>query len=107
GEAAAAEIVRGWSGMTIANLRKAVLGAFAGEPPTPFSGTARLRPLGSLAEIRTAGQRYRNCLREDLSYLAEGDYAYFEWLGPPGAVVELVQDRVTGWRFEQARLARN
>lgn len=108
GEAAAAELAGRWAGMSLTKLRASLLGEFAAELPSPpFPGTARLRPLGSLDEVREAGRRYRNCLGGDLSYLADGEYAYYEWLGPPAVLVELYRDRVIGWRFEQARLARN
>jgi hypothetical protein len=108
GEAFAEQAAAHWARLPLPRLRQAVLAAFVAEPPPPpFSGTARLRPLATLQDIRAAGRRYRNCLREDLSHLATGDHAYYEWLGEPGAVVELYRDQVIGWRFEQARLARN
>ncbi|MFC3078409.1 hypothetical protein ACFODL_09955 [Phenylobacterium terrae] len=108
GEAAAREAAERWGRMSAGKLRQAVFDALAVDaPPPPFLGTPRLRPLASVAAVRDAGRRYRNCLRDDLSYLVDGDVAYYEWLGEPSAVVELCRDPVTGWRFEQARLAHN
>jgi hypothetical protein len=74
-------------------------------PPHP--GTARLKPLASKAALREAARRYRNCLRDQAPYAASGWSAYYEWEGPPGAVVEVVRDAIYGWRLEQARIAEN
>ncbi len=76
-------------------------------PAPPFPGTPRLRPLASKADLRDAAARYHNCLRNMIPYASEGDYAYYEWLGAPGAVLELHRDRLFGWRLSQARLDRN
>jgi hypothetical protein len=75
------------------------------KPPHP--GTDRLRPLATKAALRAAARRYRNCLAELSLYAGSGWSAYYEWVGPPGAVLEVSRDAVFGWRLEQARLARN
>lgn len=74
-------------------------------PPHP--GTARLRPLASKAALRDAARRYRNCLAEQSHGAATGLSAYYEWVEPPGAVVEICRDHVFGWRLNQARLQQN
>ena len=76
-------------------------------PPPPHPGTARLKPLATKAELRRAAKRFRNCLAEHLPYACSGWSAYYEWVGAPGAVVELGRDHIFGWRLEQARLAGN
>ncbi|MFN4176261.1 hypothetical protein [Phenylobacterium sp.] len=76
-----------------------------GAPPHP--GTARLRPLATKAALRDAARRYRNCLADRMPHAASGWSAFYEWAGPPGAVVEVARDHVFGWRPEEARLAGN
>lgn len=75
--------------------------------PPPFPGTARLRPLASKAAMREASVRFQNCLRDHIAAAADGSRAYYEWLGPPGAVVEILQDPLWGWRLDEARLRDN
>lgn len=75
--------------------------------PPPFPGTARLRPLASKAAMREAASRFNNCLREHIAAASDGSRAYYEWLGPPGAVVEIMQDPLWGWRLDEARLRNN
>jgi hypothetical protein len=76
-------------------------------PPPPFAGTERLRPLATKAAIRDAGERYDNCVGSYVSQASEGWAAFYEWLGPPGAVVEIRRDNLFGWRLEQVRLKGN
>lgn len=109
GAAAADAAARRWAraGSTKA-LLEAVRDDLYPEPPAPpHAGTARLRPLASKAALRDAARRYRNCLRTQTPYATAGWAAYYEWEGPPDAVVEIVRDAITGWRLEQARLADN
>ena len=73
----------------------------------PFPGSDRLRPLASKASIIDAASRYKNCLRNYLRWAAEGRSAFYEWLGDPGAVIELTNDRVFGWGLDEAKLANN
>jgi hypothetical protein len=75
--------------------------------PPPFPGTARLRPLASKAAMRDAAARFNNCLRDHIAAASDGSRAYYEWLGPPGAVVEILQDPLWGWRLDEARLHSN
>ncbi len=73
----------------------------------PFPATARLKPLATKAALFEVAGRYRNCLASEIPDAASGWSAYYEWLGPPGAVVEIQRDSVFGWRLEQVRLADN
>ncbi|MBI1407842.1 MAG: hypothetical protein GC145_17140 [Caulobacter sp.] len=73
-------------------------------PVQPFAGGPTLRPLASKAAMREAAGRFRNCLASDrIAWAAGGDYAYLEWTGGSGAVVELTRDAVYGWRLNEAR----
>lgn len=76
-------------------------------PPLPFPGSARLVALGSKSAIREAAVRYRNCLRSLIGDAVNGEAAFYEWVGPPGVIVQLWRDRLFGWRLDQARLANN
>lgn len=76
-------------------------------PEPPFPGTARLRPLATKAAIRDAAQRFRNCLAGEISQASEGWAAFYEWLGPPGAVVEIRKDAYFGWSLSEVRLQDN
>ena len=76
-------------------------------PPPPFPGTPRLRPLETKAAMREAAGRFQNCLRDHIASASDGSRAYYEWLGSPGAAVEIMQDPVSGWRLEQVRLRNN
>jgi hypothetical protein len=75
--------------------------------PPPFIGTARLRPLATQADLRDAALRYRNCLRDHIAWAGQGMSAYYEWLGEPRAVVQIMRDQLFGWRLGEARLADN
>lgn len=74
-------------------------------PPHP--GTARLRPLATKAALKAAARRFRNCLRDRGSDAATGWMAFYEWAGPPGAVVSVARDHVFGWRMDEARISGN
>jgi hypothetical protein len=76
-------------------------------PAPPVAATDRLRPLGTKAAMRDAAARYANCLKGQVRYAAEGEYAYYEWLGQPGAVIELFHDALNGWMLSEAKLANN
>lgn len=76
-------------------------------PPPPHPGTERLRPLETVAAIRDAARRYRNCLANYVDYAVDQRSAIYEWLPAPGAVVELIPDTFFGWRLDQARLQNN
>jgi hypothetical protein len=76
-------------------------------PPPPFPGTPRLRPLETKAAIRDAAKRFRNCLAGEISQASEGWGAFYEWLGPPGAVVEIRKDAYFGWSLSEVRLQDN
>lgn len=74
-------------------------------PPHP--GTARLRPLATKAAMKDAARRYRNCLKDRGADAATGWMAFYEWSGPPGAIVAVARDHVFGWRMDEARTSRN
>lgn len=104
-DATAARWAQAATGKALVEAVKADLYPEPAAPPHP--GTARLRPLTSKAEFRSAARRFRNCLMDQTPYAGTGWSAYYEWLGSPGAVVEISRDVVFGWRLEQARLAGN
>ena len=76
-------------------------------PSPPFPGTGRLKPILTKAGVRETALRYRNCLRNQIRYASAGESAFYEWIGPPGAVIEIWKDPLYGWRLSEAKLARN
>jgi hypothetical protein len=76
-------------------------------PKPPHPGTEHLRPLESVAAIRDAARRYRNCLANYVDAAVDRRCAIYEWLPAPGAVIELTPDTYFGWRLDQARLENN
>lgn len=109
GEAAALAAAGRWAQARSAKaLFEAVRDDLYPEPAAPpHPGTARLKPIRSKRALREAARRFRNCLRDHTPYAASGWSAYYEWAGPPAAVVEISRDAIFGWRLEQARLASN
>lgn len=109
GTAAADRIAAGWSRFeTPKALFEAVKDDLRPEPAIPpHLGAGRLRPLTTKAQFREAARRYRNCLVDQTPHAASGLSAYYEWMGEPGAMVEICRDHVFGWRLEQARIAGN
>lgn len=109
GVPAAEAAASGWARARSANaLFEAVRDDLTPEPPPPpHPGTARLRPLASKAAIKDAARRFRNCLADRTPHAAAGWSAFYEWDGPPGAVVEVSRDHVFGWRLDEARIADN
>jgi len=77
-------------------------------PPqrAPFAATAFLKPLLTRMDFIQTAERYDNCLAT-LAYGGDATSAFYEWLGEPGAVLELFDDRVFGWRLAQARFKHN
>lgn len=75
------------------------------ETSEPFHpGTARFRPLSTRKALDDASRRYRNCL--DGREL--GPHAhYYEWLGPPGVIVQIDSDPLWGWTLSEGRLTGN
>jgi hypothetical protein len=76
-------------------------------PKPPHPGTDRLKPLETVAAIRDAARRYRNCLAGYVDSAVDHRCAIYEWLPAPGAVIELTPDTYFGWRLDQARLENN
>jgi hypothetical protein len=109
GEAVARQAAAGWS--TCANIDKLseqLQVDLELEPtPAPFPGTSRLRLLATRADLVDAAGRYKNCLRTHLGRAASGASAYYEWLGSPGAIVQIGQDHLYGWTLQQCRLVNN
>ncbi|KSB88073.1 hypothetical protein AS593_19390 [Caulobacter vibrioides] len=104
-----AERIAAWS--RAANAR-ALFGLVADDfrhdlPKPPHPGTDRLKPLESVAAIRDAARRYRNCLEGYVDHALDERSAIYEWLPEPGAVIELTPDSFFGWRLDQARLRSN
>jgi hypothetical protein len=78
------------------------------ELPAPeLAGTARLVPIRTKTALREAGRRFRNCLGNMILHASSGRTIYFVWRGEPGAVIDVSRDTLFGWRFDEARLARN
>jgi hypothetical protein len=66
-------------------------------PDPPWPGIELLRPLRTVGELKATGRRFQNCLAAKIgSVLARRRY-YYVWIGPPGAVCELVNDPLIGW----------
>lgn len=109
GVEAADQAARRWArASTVDGLFEAVRDELYPEPAAPpHPGTPLLRPLATKAAFRDAARRYSNCLAAQLPYAGSGWSAYYEWLGEPGAVIEITRDHMVGWRLEQARLAGN
>jgi hypothetical protein len=107
--AAASAAARWGASATLKQLfEKASEDVIADLPPPPFAGGPTLRPLASKAAMREAAAKFRNCLASDrMAWAAGGDYAYFEWTGGAGAVVEITRDAVYGWRLNEARSRSN
>jgi hypothetical protein len=109
GAAAADAAAARWADAgSVHRLFDAVRDDLAPEPMAPpHPGAGRLKALASKAALRDAARRFRNCLAGETPQAATGWSAFYEWEGPPGAVVEITRDHVFGWRLEQARLADN
>lgn len=72
-------------------------------PTPPFPTAEGLKLLATKGEIREAAIRYRNCLRSYLAEAVSGESVFFEWLGPPAAIVQVSRDPVFGWRLSEVR----
>ena len=106
-EAAAAAAHRWAAAGSIPDVCMRAIAAVRRElPPPPFAGSERLRPIRTLAQLDEAGGRFHNCLGA-LGYAGDPDYAWYEWAGPPGVMIEIMDDRLWGWTLRQARLVRN
>lgn len=109
GPSAARGAADGWArAATPKALFEAVRDDLTPEPaPPPHPGTARLRPLATKAALKEAARRFRNCLADRGSDAATGWAAFYEWEGPPGAIVSISRDHVFGWRLDEARVRGN
>ena len=100
------EVARRWAlAPTAPALLHQVREDIAAQRVEPFHpGSERLRPLATKAALNDAARRYDNCLegREP-----EPDCQYYEWVGPPGVIVNIVRDSLWGWALEEGRLAGN
>lgn len=65
----------------------------------PVAETPELRPLRTVAEVRDAGRRFRNCLASCVHRAVFGDAAFVEWRGAEPAVMELEREGAAGWRL--------
>jgi hypothetical protein len=65
----------------------------------PVRETAELRPLRTVAEVRDAGRRFRNCLASCAHRAVFGAAAFVEWRGGEPAVMELEHEGAAGWRL--------
>lgn len=109
GPAAAETAAAGWARAPTAKaMFERVRDDLTPEPMAPpHPGTARLKPLTTKSAMKNAARRYRNCLDDRGSDAATGWAAFYEWAGPPGAVVSITRDHVFGWRMDEARTAHN
>jgi len=76
-------------------------------PQPPIDCGPRFRRLACIADLNDVATRYENCVRNYVEPAADGRVLLYEWLGEPGAVVELCRDIVYGWMLSEARLAGN
>lgn len=108
GAAAADEAARRWAaGGSLADVFARARACLRRQPrPDPLPPSPRLRYLATLDAITDAGGRYNNCLKT-LDYAGDADVLFYEWLGEPGATLELMDDRLFGWRLNEARRAGN
>lgn len=106
GPDAAAEVAARWararSAACVFKLVETDLNPPAADPPHP--GTERLRPLATREALTDAGRRYRNCLA---GRVLDSWNHYYEWVGPPGAVICISRDHLFGWRLDEALAADN
>jgi hypothetical protein len=59
-------------------------------PALPWPGDDVLKPIVSGSEMKSAALRYRNCMGGQVSAVALGRVVYFEHVGDPGAIAEVV-----------------
>lgn len=78
-----------------------------GRLPAPVAETAELKPLDTVAAVKDAGLRFRNCLADCVDDAAFGDAAFVEWQGAEPAVMELRREGAAGWRLAVLLAARN
>lgn len=97
----------GWSrAQTPAALLRRVEDDLTAEPSgVDLPASPRLRLLETKAAIRDAAARLDSLAADFLDGYGGGRAAIFEWLGPPGALVEVDRDQLVGWRLGSARLA--
>lgn len=76
-------------------------------PPSPLPVPAGCRPLTSKADFREAAIRFRNCLRNHIVNASSGDSLFYEWLGPPAAIIHVQRDAVSGWRLCEVKAHNN
>ncbi|MGD2132853.1 MAG: hypothetical protein PVI23_08675 [Maricaulaceae bacterium] len=69
------------------------------ELAAPVAETVTLRPLRTVAEVKDAGRRFRNCLSDCVHRAIFGASAFVEWRGEEPAVMELEREGVAGWRL--------
>lgn len=97
----AAAVAQRWAkapdATSLFRLISADLTPSAATPPHP--GTANLIPIATRDGLSAAGRRYRNCLD---GRVLDGWNHYYEWLGPPGAVVCISRDHLFGWSLDEA-----
>jgi len=81
-------------------------------PPPPWEGDDNIRPIRSLAELKSAGEKFNNCLRggraqaEYASSVATGD-AYFYVCDHAPALIEVKRENFWGWRIDDMNGVKN
>lgn len=109
GPSAAGRLAERWSGAQslptlLERIREDLLPEVA---PCPLPPHPRLRHLSTKAKMREAACRFENCLVDEMPDACAGTSVYYEWLGEPGAVIELTRDLLRGWVLDEARLKNN
>jgi hypothetical protein len=59
--------------------------------PPQFLDSAMLRSLRTRKDLEREGKRMNNCLANEIAEVREGRRAYFRWLGPDPAAVQLLR----------------
>jgi len=81
-------------------------------PPPPWEGDDSIRPIRSLAELKSAGEKFNNCLsggRTQAKYassVATGD-AYFYVCERMPALIEVERENFWGWRIDDMNGVKN
>lgn len=78
-------------------------------PPPPWPGNTLLVPLTSRDQLRAAGARLRNCLRDAdtlcgaVREVVRGDIYHYEWRGDEPSLLSFRRVEPLGWALEEAK----
>ncbi len=90
--------IAGWEDLTrrVERWRRAVV-TF---PPPPIAGTPRLVAIPDGLDLEREGREMRHCVANYTAQAMRGEAAFFRWLGPERATVQLSRGP-DGWRLVQ------